>query len=178
MSTPAYMASVVLNPALKWKYVEKKWITEEQWLWIEPSKRAMKGYYETYYNASSERLTPPRAIPTRGNQLDAFENWMTPEDYYEQPATIDQLGAYNEAEPTAVANIINWWREHEATYPNLVKMAFDLHSVPSISAEIERIFSIAKGSVDAKRNRTHPDVLEAIQCLKNWWSQVSFCFVF
>jgi hypothetical protein len=40
-----------------------------------------------------------------------------------------------------VDDIIEWWNQHRNEYPILCRMAFDVLSVPGMSAKVERIFS-------------------------------------
>jgi len=56
-------------------------------------------------------------------------------------------------------------------------MAFDLLSVPAMSAECERVFSQAKLTVSHQRNRLLGDTIEAIQCMKNWLGNKAFSLV-
>jgi hypothetical protein len=38
-----------------------------------------------------------------------------------------------------------------------------------MSVEYERVFSSAKKLITAERNRLANDIIEASECLKNWW---------
>jgi len=38
-------------------------------------------------------------------------------------------------------DVVAWWRMNEMVYPTLARMAFELFSIPSMSAEVERVFS-------------------------------------
>ena len=38
-------------------------------------------------------------------------------------------------------DLIAWWRANETVYPTLARMAYELYSIPSMSAEVERVFS-------------------------------------
>jgi hypothetical protein len=61
----------------------------------------------------------------------------------------DELERYlktpKEILPTDEANsafdVLAWWRANELMYPTLARMAFELFSIPSMSAEVERVFS-------------------------------------
>jgi hAT family C-terminal dimerisation region len=48
-------------------------------------------------------------------------------------------------------------------------MAFDLLSIPLMSAECERVFSFTKRFIFSDRNRLKDDVIEAMSCLKYWY---------
>ena len=60
----------------------------------------------------------------------------------------DELERYLKAPPPAVStqealsfDLIAWWRVNEMVYPTLARMAYELYSIPSMSAEVERVFS-------------------------------------
>ena len=38
-------------------------------------------------------------------------------------------------------DVVGWWKINEMVYPTLARIAFDLFSIPSMSAEVERVFS-------------------------------------
>jgi hypothetical protein len=40
-----------------------------------------------------------------------------------------------------------------------------------MSAECERIFSSTKKLITPERNRMHEQIIEASECLKNWWDR-------
>jgi hAT family C-terminal dimerisation region len=40
-----------------------------------------------------------------------------------------------------------------------------------MSAECERIFSSVKRLISPERNRLHEQIIEASECLKNWWDR-------
>lgn len=47
-------------------------------------------------------------------------------------------------------------------------MALDLFSIPAMSSEPERIFSLAGLMVIDRRNRLNSDVIQASQCIRSW----------
>jgi hypothetical protein len=60
----------------------------------------------------------------------------------------DELERYLKAPPLPVStqealsfDLIAWWRANEMVYPTLARMAYELYSIPSRSAEVERVFS-------------------------------------
>jgi hAT family C-terminal dimerisation region len=64
-------------------------------------------------------------------------------------ATRDELERYLKAPPLDMLDdnedfsfdLIEWWRANERVYPTLVRIAYELYSIPSMSAEVERVFS-------------------------------------
>jgi len=47
-------------------------------------------------------------------------------------------------------------------------MALDILSIPTMSADPERLFSGAKITITDRRNRLGIDTIEALECLKSW----------
>jgi hypothetical protein len=45
----------------------------------------------------------------------------------------------------------------------------DILAIPVISAEYERVFSSIKKLIASERNNLAADIIEASECLKNWW---------
>jgi hypothetical protein len=50
-------------------------------------------------------------------------------------------------------------------------MAFDLLSIPLMSAECERVFSSAKLLITERRNRLKDDIIKACTCLRAWYKE-------
>ena len=48
-------------------------------------------------------------------------------------------------------------------------MVLDFFSVPAMSSECERVFSLAKLILTTQRQHMNEMTLEAILCLKLWW---------
>ena len=42
-------------------------------------------------------------------------------------------------------------------------------AIPAMSAEYERVFSSVKKLITPERNHLHEQIIEASECLKNWW---------
>ena len=63
---------------------------------------------------------------------------------------------------------IEWWKSQASIFPRLSRMAFDIFSIPAMSAECERVFSSAKLMIPDSRNRLGADLIEAGECLKSW----------
>jgi hypothetical protein len=77
------------------------------------------------------------------------------------------------AEELSSAGYLNrplaWWREHgEKMFPTLSILAYNVLSMPGMSAECERVFSQAKRMVTDERFNLRADIIEAEQCLKSW----------
>lgn len=73
---------------------------------------------------------------------------------------------------TAVENfqdnhdIVTYWEK--SPYPTLKKIAFELLSVPSSTAFVERMFSVSKGILSDKRNKLSSETLKTLVLLHYW----------
>jgi len=56
-------------------------------------------------------------------------------------------------------------------FPTLFQYALDTLSCPAMSTECERVFSSAKKLITPERNRLTEEIIEASECLKNWWDR-------
>lgn len=68
---------------------------------------------------------------------------------------------------------LDWWihlarNPETCAYPELIPLALDLFSAPAMSSQCERTFSQAKRIITDERNRLGPEVIEALECQKNW----------
>jgi hypothetical protein len=48
-------------------------------------------------------------------------------------------------------------------------MAYDLLSIPAMSAETERVFSSTKLMISSNRTCLNADIIEAEECLQVWY---------
>ena len=71
---------------------------------------------------------------------------------------------------TSIRRPLQWWLDpiQRNRYPNLSLMALDILSVPAMSAETERLFSLAKLVISTQRQNIDAKSLEVLQCLKSW----------
>ena len=64
-----------------------------------------------------------------------------------------------------ISNPLQWWRDHQSTYPNLAQMAFDLFAIPAMSSECEQAFSKASYKISARRSNLSSDIVEGGETL-------------
>ena len=67
--------------------------------------------------------------------------------------------------------LISWWNDVKTIFPSLHLYAFDTLAILAMSAEYERVFSSTKKRITPERNRLAEDIIEASECLKNWWDR-------
>src|SRR5271163_3021016 len=88
----------------------------------------------------------------------------------------DEFERYSRNSPTVILdpktfNPVTWWNNQKETFPSLHLYAFDTLAIPAMSAECERVFSSTKKLLTPERSRLAPDIIEASECLKNWWDR-------
>jgi len=85
----------------------------------------------------------------------------------------DEFERYAHNDPTLINDPktfnIAWWNDHKGAFLSLHLYVWDTLSIPAMSAECERVFSSTKKLILLERNRLIEDIIEASECLKNWW---------
>ncbi|ENH75991.1 hypothetical protein FOC1_g10000975 [Fusarium oxysporum f. sp. cubense race 1] len=131
-----------------WSTVESQWADHPDWLIR--GKPAVQELWEEYRNLSVEQDALPEQ-PTIARRTTGLDNFM---------ASIRKLSTQSAPSPSAMRD--EYIRRQ---YPHLSRMAIDLFSVPAMSSEPERIFSLAGQMVTAQRGRLKAD-LSHLACLK------------
>jgi hypothetical protein len=177
--SPAYAAAIVLDPRQKKPYLDQEWGS----VWASHSMVRVKRLYHTEYEKlplpspppSGEALSEVSSNRRRrrkpkyqriDEQLEDTRKWPIPS------LVQNELDAYLTDRRETDLSIVPfkyWMRPSvKAQYPKLSRMAIDLLSIPAMSAEPERIFSLAGVTLSPRRNRLTEDALEAVTCLANW----------
>lgn len=166
--SPAYIAAIVLNPTMKYKYFDR-WDPD----WQPNMKLAMKNFWEKTYRSSTGMVQRSSEAEAESLKTDnQYLRWMY-QIQGEQQDTSDELDRYL-SEPLLVSNhgsAIDWWMapEQRIRLPLLSKMAIDIYSIPAMSAEPERVFSGAKHTITDQRNSLKIETIELLECLKSWF---------
>ena len=108
---------------------------------------------------------------SRDGEPDFSAEFVPPPGFYDNQVPDIARDEYDDYLKIPVArhnSPLEWWRQHEEQYPALSKMAFDLLSVPLMSAECEKVFLAAKLLITDKRNRMKDDVIEVCTLLRHW----------
>jgi hypothetical protein len=162
----AWTASVVLNPRFKWRIFDTLWGEKGNNARLLQAQTSVKNMWLTEYKSQPSSQTASQASPPRKirrtfdySKFDSLANQDTIQDEYDR---------YIETKIDLVEDPITWWRNHEGTYPDLSKMAFDHMAIPAMSDEPERTFSKAGYIITSRRSQLGSDVIEAGECLKSW----------
>ena len=125
------------------------------------STRLKKMWKEEYTNREVPSLAMLSTAAAERGSLDMTLSWhsrsaITKGRIQRRPA-LDEYERYihtfTPADDKYQFSPLSWWQEHQMKYPNLSQMAFDLLSIPTISAETERSFSSAGKMVSPFRTR-------------------------
>lgn|SRR5215469_2341752 len=186
--SPVYVAAVVLNPEHKWDYFETNW--EDCPEWITQAKKSIKDFWLTMYKDSESKTKQSttgdasESNPILQKDPSDFDQWVSRHKYhrtglkkiqdeYEQYLETDHF-PNQQSEDTLPnfqqksVNLCTFWARYEEQYPALAQMAYDILSIPAMSAECERVFSSAKLLLSDRRARMKEDVIEASECLRAW----------
>ena len=169
--SPAYIAAIVLDPTKKWKYF-KRWNPD----WQPDIEATFKRFWEASYRSSTglanyASATTPSALDISPNN--EFLQWQ--KDQEEDEVTGDEFEQYIHNHPFILPKegrtALDWWLEPEQRkqFPLLSRMVIDIHSIPAMSSEPERVFSGARHTVSDQRASLKSKTIELLECLKSWF---------
>ncbi|PCD26624.1 hypothetical protein AU210_013046 [Fusarium oxysporum f. sp. radicis-cucumerinum] len=169
--SPLYPAAVILHPRWNVSWLEANWTSHEQLVWLRDAKNSVREFFEQQYprkeQSEAARTMIGKAI--RQDEPSQFDQWMQSYDRYMMEEE-DELGVYMRQGPVRRENLnpILWWKEHQEEYPRLSKFALDILAIPAMSVDPERTFSVTKLTISSQRHSLSPEIIEEIQCLRNW----------
>lgn len=173
----AYVAAVVLNPAWKWTFFRSSWKSRPDWL--QRAEDAVLALWSNYRDThpqldSQSSATDPQQAARKAQPINDYMRWKTAKIL---PTAIvkDEYEHYCNEDPMIVGekelfNPIDWWRSpvHQRLYPRLSRLAYNLLSVPAMSAECERVFSSTGILLSDRRSTMDMASIEASECVRNW----------
>lgn len=84
----------------------------------------------------------------------------------------DDFEAYIRGPQTIFHNaddVIPWVLSAENPWPAVKQQVLDVLSIPSMFAELERVFSQAKLTITPTRNALSAETVEILELLRHWW---------
>jgi hypothetical protein len=160
-SHTVYAAATLLNPSLRRRWFDYNW-TGDANEYIQPMLEKNRNRWKAKYMMNTTETTSPAF-------QSIFQRWsvnrqalITPESAFD----VYTNGEPQEGQEWLDNNIFIWWRD--APYSSLRQWAFDILSVPAMSAEIERVFSEAGRLITDDRIRLGNEMIEALTCLGHW----------
>jgi hypothetical protein len=173
-----YTAGLVLNPTVKWKYLEKQWKDDDKG-WLRGAKEKMQQLWLRYKkpavstSPSKKRKRAaeinPKPVRREGNYLEtSMYNWE--DDDSSDDANLDEYEQYCKQKPIkrGIQPHLEYWRERSVQWPNLARLALDALSIPAMSAECERCFSSGTNLINENRYALGEASIEACECQKHW----------
>jgi hypothetical protein len=189
--SPVYAAAIVLNPEHKLDYFKTNWEGYPEW--IAQAEESVEDLWLTMYKDSANSaetgttavndLNSGLFLPTPQKDPSNFDQFISrhkykrlgpkpKQDEYHRYLEMDFFAdREEEIQPRPQIKFVDlcaFWAFYEAQYPSLARMAFDILSIPAMSAECERVFSSAKILLNDRRARMKEDIIEASECLRAW----------
>jgi hypothetical protein len=133
--TPIYVAALVLNPRHKWAYINATGR-------IKKSEKIIKELWDAYKPQDTD-MAPSQTV-TQAETSNQFLLFLEEQDA--EAEVIEDEYAHCCSQPTIKINDArNWWLQptQQQLYPHLGKLALEILSIPTMSAEPERLLSVA-----------------------------------
>jgi hypothetical protein len=169
--SPLYPAAVILHPRWNVSWLEANWTSHEQLVWLRDAKNSVREFFELQYPRKEQSETAITVVgkAMRQGEASQFDQWMQSYDGYMMEEE-DELGVYMRQGPVRRENLnpILWWKDRQEEYQRLSKFALDILAIPAMSVDPERTFSVTKLTVSSQRHSLSPEIIEEIQCLRNW----------
>jgi hypothetical protein len=166
---------------MKWHWLEKSW--KERPEWIKKAKHSFNTLlieYERYeVNKQYRELLPALLTPPTKRQRRSYDDSSSDDSAYEaseasdMPITIQQqlVNYQNERAPRDLSKYdspVPYWLSKQSDWPHLAAMALDIYSVPVMSDEPERVFSITGAAITPRRRLLNSEKIGHLMCLKAW----------
>jgi len=147
---PVLYAAVTLDPDTKLRYFEIEWRDHPDWI-LSATTKSKDLWTMEYHTLQYIDTTPaqPSSTPTA---LTGFEilpdntlsRWKQKKRAPHTPGESDQFDRFQAAEEKEeVPDILAYWAAqlNNPRWSQLAHMALEIHSIPAMSAEVERAFS-------------------------------------
>jgi hAT family C-terminal dimerisation region len=171
----AYYAAEVLQPSRKWTWLYQEWAEDvEKEPWLAVAKNAVQQLWEEEYKG---KFGVPQGITLVSRPRKPDDEFGSLSEHRKiraiKPPANDAYQSFIERDPEGQAtdDPLDYWNSRVILQPDLARFALDMLALPATSAECERVFSSAKLLITAARNRLHPDIIEANECLRAWFEK-------
>jgi len=148
--TEAYVVAMVLDPRQKYAYFEYHWEARHLPGVHEKTETMYREFcVEVNNDAGTSLSTTADSQQNRKRKAEDELDFDIEEFRFGKQGAHDELEQYLNTpklimpnqEANFVFDLIGWWKANKTVYPTLARMAFELYSIPSMSAEVERVFS-------------------------------------
>jgi hypothetical protein len=168
---PVYAAALLLDPSKRLAYIQQNWPRE----WHETAIAGARDIWMTEYQGLAISKEPERRPAPLPSKKDGQLSFLFRSIEVKQKAIStdsDNLDSFINALPLEIdCTPLEWWSrlEQRTQYPRLSRMAIDILSIPSESAEPERAFSGARRTASWDRLRITCKNLEKVECIGGNW---------
>ena len=166
---PVYVASLLLGPSKRARYIIEHWPEE----WHSLLNLAIK--FGREYKAgsrSSDSEHPVNATPSDDRSKNEFELILDEMSVARNlTQDVDDFKSFIHAAPIQISGSpLLWWchRDQRQTYPRLSRMAQDILPIPPESVDAESSFSGAWRSLAWVKERMSCQNLERVECIGSW----------
>ena len=162
-----YATALLLHPQHRKHYFDSHWITEEISQWKDVMIKNVKERWKKEYRPNPPQLNNEDRRQVREPTF--IDEYLLRHRVDEDR---DAFDAYVEDATTFLSDedsVFQWFNNPANPHLPLRDMAFDVLSIPAMSAEIERIFSSAKRLISADRSSLTDETIEMLLLLKYWW---------
>ena len=141
-------AAVALDPETKLQYFQIEW--KDHPAWIETAERLSRGLWTTQYrtisytDASASNMPPITPDFAALEEATVISKWKQKKRAKLNTTEGDQFDKFQfTEEEEEVPDILRYWADRLSNprWSQLAHMALEIHSIPAMSAEVERVFS-------------------------------------
>ncbi len=165
----AQVTALVLHPRFKFEFFEDA--QKDTPRFITSSRAKFKKLQTDQYRPEIGQVDQsPDPEPEKVSYLESVLNKRsrTAQQIPKPSGRRDELDLYLKEAPNVHQGLMEYWRAHESTWPNLTQMAFDFLAIPAMSSKCERIFSSYAKETTLESSRLSGRMLWHQECLKNW----------
>jgi hypothetical protein len=173
--TQAYIVAMVLNPCVRFSWIQKHW--EDDYILDAQTKiKALMVKYRTRHADSApvppslapSRAPSPAAWTTIASQYGLDDDFDIPDALPSTQTVEEEYAAYMTASLSIKGtSLLDFWQMFKLTFPTFYLIALDFLPIQASSVPSERVFSSSAEMDTARRNRIKPELMEALQMLKH-----------
>ena len=182
----AYYAAEILQPSRKWVWLHTQWDNDpEKRPWLNVAQKSVEQLWNEEYKGKFNskdhgKLTTRLSIVHRprhpNDEFGSLSEHRKIKDAGQsgasRPAGNSYLSFFNCGTEEQDVDPLEFWNFRIRSEPDLARFALDMLAIPVSSSECERIFSSAKLLITSSRNRLRSDIIEANECLRDWFGRL------
>lgn len=174
--SPLIYAATMLCPWYKLAWFEQEWTDSTQASWVSSVRGYVEDLWVSEYKPAAAKpvfATPPSSSFAARDSAFARQAEAKRLKLTHTMTSVDELTAYLALDPIPEDSMdpVQYWIERRYQFPNLSRLAFDTLAIPPMADDNERSFSSARDLITYRRNRLKDDIINASECLHNWYGR-------